>query len=122
VTLGRDVEIRVAGGARVVLGDGVHLGAGCRVEALEGTLRIGARTLVGPRAFVVCLAGLEVGEDCVIGPFAGVGVPPAPGSRGPVDIGARSRLAAHATVASGAAVPAGTVLASYQGLGFTPDA
>jgi len=114
VTLGRDVEVRVADGARVVLGDGVHLGTGCRVEALDGTLRLGARTLVGPRAFVVSLAGLEVGEDCVIGAFAGVGVPPAPGVRGRVEIGARSRIAAHATVDSGATVPAGTVLGSYE--------
>ena len=114
VTLGRDVAIRVAEGAHVVLGDGVHLGSGCRLEALEGTLRLGARTLVGPRAFVVSLAGLEVGADCTIGGFAGVGVPAAPGRSGPVTIGERSRVAAHATVASGATVPPGTVLASYE--------
>ena len=115
VTLGRDVAIRVARDARVVLGDGVHLGAGCRLEALEGTLRIGARTLVGPRAFVIGLAGLEVGEDCTIGAFAGVGVPGAPGRRGPVSIGPRSRIAAHATVTSGATLPPGSTLASYEG-------
>ncbi len=62
VTLGRDVAVRVAKGADVVLGDGVHLGSGCRLEALEGTLRLGARTVVGPRAFVVSLAGMEVGR------------------------------------------------------------
>ena len=122
VTLERDVAIRVAKGAQVALGEGVHLGAGCRLEALEGTLRIGARTLVGPRAFVVSLAGMEVGEDCSIGDFAGVGVPGAPGRRGPVTIGARSRIAAHATVDSGATLPPGTVLASYEGVGFTPYA
>ena len=68
-----------------MLGDGVQLGAGCRLEALEGTLRLGARTVVGPRAFVVSLAGMEVGEDCTIGDFAGVGVPGAPGRVGPRD-------------------------------------
>ena len=73
----------VAEGADVVLGDGVHLGSGCRLEALDGTLRLGARTLVGPRAFVVSLAGMEVGADCTIGDFAGVGVPAAPGRSGP---------------------------------------
>jgi acetyltransferase-like isoleucine patch superfamily enzyme len=122
VTLGRDVAIRVAKGAQVVLGDGVHLGAGCRLEAVEGTLRLGARTLVGPRAFVVGLAGMDVGEDCVIGDFAGVGVPGAPGRRGPVAIGARSRIAAHATVDSGATLAPGTILASYEGAEFAPDA
>jgi acetyltransferase-like isoleucine patch superfamily enzyme len=108
------VAVRVAEGALVVLGDGVHLGAGCRLEALDGTLRVGARTLVGPRAFVVSLAGMEVGADCTIGGFAGVGVPAAPGRTGPVTIGKRSRIAAHATVASGATVAPGTQLASYE--------
>ena len=114
VTLGRGVAIRAAGGAQVVLGDGVHLGSGCRLDALDGTLRLGARTLVGPRAFVVSLAGMEVGEDCTIGGFAGVGVPAAPDRSGPVTIGAGARIAAHATVASGATGPPGTVLASYE--------
>jgi len=114
VTLGRDVAIRVAEGADVVLGDGVHLGSGCRLEALEGTLRLGSRTLVGPRAFVVSLAGMEVGADCTIGAFAGIGVPAEPGTAGPVTIGEGSRIAAHATVASGVSLPPGTVLASYE--------
>jgi len=105
VTLGRGAAIRVARDARVVLGDGVHLGPGCRVEALAGTLRLGARTLVGQRAFVIALDGLETGEDCVIGDFAGVGVPPGPGVAGPVRLGARVRIAAHETVASGTSVP-----------------
>ena len=122
VTLGRDVAIRIAKGAEVVLGDGVHLGTGCRLEAHAGTLRLGARTVVGPRAFVVSLAGMDVGEDCTIGDFAGVGVPGAPGRRGAVTIGARSRIAAHATVDSGATVAPGSVLASYEGVEFTPDA
>ena len=80
VTLGRDVAIRVAEGAGVVLGDGVYLGSGCRLEALDGTLRLGARTLVGPRAFVVSLAGMEVGADCTIGGFAGRRRPGGPGA------------------------------------------
>ena len=122
VTLGRDVAIRIARGAEVVLGDGVHLGAGCRLEAHAGTLRLGAGTVVGPRAFVISLAGMDVGEDCTIGDFAGVGVPGAPGRPGPVAIGARSRIAAHATVDSGATVAPGSVLASYEGVDFTPDA
>jgi carbonic anhydrase/acetyltransferase-like protein (isoleucine patch superfamily) len=121
VSLGRGVAVRVAAGADVVLGDGVHLGDGCRLEALDGRLRLGARTLVGPRAFVVSLAGMEVGEDCVIGDFAGVGVPGAPGRSGPVAIGARSRIAAHGTVESGATVPAGSVLGSYLPANATPD-
>ena len=65
---------------------------------------------------------MDVGEDCTIGDFAGVGVLGAPGRHGPVAIGARSRIAAHATVDSGATVAPGSVLASYEGVDFTPDA
>jgi hypothetical protein len=39
-----------------------------------------------------------------------------------VAIGARSRIAAHATVDSGATLAPGTVLASYEGAEFAPDA
>jgi hypothetical protein len=39
-----------------------------------------------------------------------------------VTIGARSRIAAHATVESGATVAPGTALAAYQGAHFTPNA
>src|SRR3954469_10084441 len=113
VTLARGAAVRVADGAEVVLGDGVHLGTGCRVEALSGSLRIGPRTLVGPRAFVIALDGLEIGPDCGIGALAGGGGEGAAGARGPVRIGARARVAAHATVASGATVAPGTVVPSY---------
>ena len=122
VTLGRDVAVRVAKGAAVVLGDGVRLGSGCRLEALEGTLQLGARTVVGPRAFVVSLAGMELGEDCTIGDFAAVGIPGGPGLVGRVTIGEWSRIAPHATVESGATVAPGTVLASYQVAQFVPNA
>jgi hypothetical protein len=39
-----------------------------------------------------------------------------------VTIGERSRVAAHATVDSGATLAPGSVLASYEGADFTPDA
>jgi len=51
-----------------------------------------------------------------------VGVVPAPGEAGPVAIGERARIGAHATVASGASVPADAVLGSYQGCGFASGA
>ena len=118
VRLGRDAQVRIARGARVELGEGCYLGDGCRVEAVAGTLRIGARARVGPRAFVIGHADVTLGAGCVIGDFAAVGVLDAPGRIGPVVVGESARIAAHATVGSGATVPAGAVLGSYEGRGL----
>jgi acetyltransferase-like isoleucine patch superfamily enzyme len=113
VRLGRDAQLRIARGARVVLGDGCYLGDGCRIEAVSGTVRVGPRALVGPRAFVVGHADVTLGAGCVVGDFAAVGVLGAPGRVGPVTVGDGARLAAHATVVSGDSVAAGGFVAGY---------
>jgi acetyltransferase-like isoleucine patch superfamily enzyme len=122
VRLGRDAQVRIARGARVVLEDGCYLGPGCRVEALEGTVRVGAGALVGARTFVIGHRDVVLGAGCVVGDFAAIGIVPAPGSVGQVTVGERARVGAHATVASGASLPAGAVLGSYEGRGFPPGA
>jgi acetyltransferase-like isoleucine patch superfamily enzyme len=122
VRIGRDARVRIARGARVVLDEGCWLGAGCRIDAVEGTVRVGAGAMVGARTFVIGHHDVTLGAGCVIGDFAAVGVVPAPGKAGPVSIGPRARVAAHATVASGASLPAGAVLGSHQGCGFAPGA
>ena len=53
VLVGRDVELRAEPGARLVIGDGVALGDGARLEARGGTLRVGAGTAVGEHAMLV---------------------------------------------------------------------
>jgi carbonic anhydrase/acetyltransferase-like protein (isoleucine patch superfamily) len=113
VTLGRGVRVNVAPGARVVLGDGCFLGDGARIEAVAGEVRIGARTLVGARAIVVGLAGVSIGEDCVIGEFAAVTPGDPPLRREPVTIDDRVRIGAHAAVEGGATLAAGAVVGSY---------
>lgn len=113
VTLGRGVRVNVAPGARVVLGDECFLGDGARIEAVAGEVRIGARTLIGARAIVVGLAGVSIGEDCVVGEFAAVAPGDPPLRREPVRIGDRVRIGAHAAVLPGATLAAGTVVGSY---------
>jgi UDP-3-O-[3-hydroxymyristoyl] glucosamine N-acyltransferase len=122
VTLGRGARIEVARDASVVLGDGVHLGAGARVEAAAGAVGIGARTLVGDRVFVVGLAGVEIGRDCVLGDFAAVGVAAGPGAPRATRLGDRVRLGAHAVVEAGAQIAPGSVVGSYALVNCTPDA
>lgn len=113
VTLGRRVRVSVTPGARVVLGDECFLGDGVRIEAMAGEVRIGARTLVGARAIVVSLAGVSIGEDCVLGEFAAVTPGGPPLRHEPVEIGDRVRLGAHAAVHPGVKLAPGTVVGSY---------
>jgi len=58
-----DVNVIIEG--RVVLGDGVHIGAGCVLRDIE----IGAGSLV--REYCV-LEDSRIGQNCIIGPFARV--------------------------------------------------
>ena len=86
-----------------MIGDGVALGDGARLQARGGTLRVGADTAVGDHAM---LAGaVEVGRECVVGPWAR--------AEGDARLADRARLAAHAVALSGARVGAGAVVASY---------
>ena len=65
---------------------------------------------------------MTLGAGCVIGDFAAVGELGGPGRVGPVVVGEGARVTAHATVDSGAVVPAGGKVGSYEGAGFAPDA
>jgi len=66
----RGVRIAVRAGARVVLEDGCVLGAGCRIEAHGGSVRIGPGARLGERCVLVALAGVDVGAGCVVGDWA----------------------------------------------------
>jgi carbonic anhydrase/acetyltransferase-like protein (isoleucine patch superfamily) len=103
VVIGRDVVLRAAPGARVIVGDGAALGDGARVEARGGELRIGSGTVVGEHAM---LAGaVTVGRECVIGAWAR--------AEGDATLEDRARLAAHGVALAGARVGAGAVVGSY---------
>jgi UDP-3-O-[3-hydroxymyristoyl] glucosamine N-acyltransferase len=103
VAIGRGAIVCAAPGARVVLEDGAALGAGARVEARGGELRIGAGAVLGARASVAGAA--SVGAECVIGDWARV--------EGDAVLEPRARLAAHAVALGGARVGAGAVVGSY---------
>jgi carbonic anhydrase/acetyltransferase-like protein (isoleucine patch superfamily) len=103
VLVGRDVVLRAAPGARVVVRAGAALGDGARIEARGGTLTIGPQTAIGDHA---SLAGaVTVGPECVIGDWAR--------AEGDARLDARARLAAHAVALGGAHVGAGAIVGSY---------
>jgi acetyltransferase-like isoleucine patch superfamily enzyme len=122
----RGVRITTAPGARVILERDCMLGAGCRIEAKGGTVRIGPRARLGERTVLVALAGIDVGADCVVGEWAMVcdaqptGDDPEhptrlqPVKAQPLRIGDRARIGAHAAILAGARIAPGELVGSYE--------
>jgi acetyltransferase-like isoleucine patch superfamily enzyme len=61
VAVGRDVELTVAPGAQLVLGDGCRIGERTRIVVNEGRVEVGAGAVIGPRCTIVAHAGVTVG-------------------------------------------------------------
>ena len=114
--VGRGVRISVAPGARVVLDDGGVLEPGSRIEALDGTVRIGPGARIGERAVIVARAGVDVGAHCDVGDWAvSADTDPAFAERAaPVRLGDGARIGLHAAVVAGATVAAGEVVGPYE--------
>jgi acetyltransferase-like isoleucine patch superfamily enzyme len=103
VRIGRDVVLRVAPGARLVIRTGAALGDGARLEASGGELRVGADAAIGAHA---SLAGtVVVGRECVVGDWAR--------AEGDAHFEDRARLSAHAVALAGARVGEGAIIGSY---------
>jgi acetyltransferase-like isoleucine patch superfamily enzyme len=125
----RDVRIVVARGGRVVLEDGCLLGAGCRIDAVGGVVRVGPGARIGARAVIVAHERVELGAGCVIGEWALVcdaeptyADPERPTRLQPIRIAAvrvgdGARVGAHATIHAGAKVRPAQVVASYSSVG-----
>jgi acetyltransferase-like isoleucine patch superfamily enzyme len=58
----RGIIVDVSPGAEVVIDDSARLGAGCRIHARGGAVRIGAGAVLGERCVLVAHAGIEIGE------------------------------------------------------------
>ncbi|WP_270886629.1 acyltransferase [Pedococcus sp. 5OH_020] len=66
--IGPDVRFEVREGyGRLVVGAYTHFGAHSRVRAHEGTLRIGAKTVIGIRNTVNCWLDISIGAACLFG-------------------------------------------------------
>jgi acetyltransferase-like isoleucine patch superfamily enzyme len=66
--IGPDVRFEVRDGyARLVIGAYTHFGAHARVRAHEGTLRIGAKSVIGIRNTINCWLDISVGSACLFG-------------------------------------------------------
>jgi acetyltransferase-like isoleucine patch superfamily enzyme len=109
----------------VVIARGASVGAGARIEAVGGVVRLGPGARLGERAVVVSHAGVEIGPRAVVGGWAAVeGAAPTyddpeapvreqPLRRGPVTIGAGAVVGPHAVLGPGVVVPAGRVVEPY---------
>ena len=55
------------GYGRLVIGAYTHFGAHARVRAHEGTLRIGAKSVIGIRNTINCWIDISIGDACLFG-------------------------------------------------------
>jgi carbonic anhydrase/acetyltransferase-like protein (isoleucine patch superfamily) len=125
VTAGRGVRLAIARHATVVLGDGVELGERSRIEAVAGSVRIGAGTRLGEGVTLAATGGIEIGARSLLGDhvlvvdadptFADVETPVRLQRLqvAPVRIGAGARIGAHAALLAGAQVGERAVIGSY---------
>ncbi|MHA3701426.1 acyltransferase [Jatrophihabitans sp. YIM 134969] len=67
VFLDRDVDVKLERGrGRLVLGPWTHLGRGSSIRCHEGTLRIGAKCVVGQRSTINTYLDVEIGEAVIM--------------------------------------------------------
>ncbi len=66
VFFGRGLELQIARGARVEFGRFVWVGDGTKVRCHEGTVEIGAKTVLGQECTISAYKRVRIGEQCVI--------------------------------------------------------
>jgi len=126
-------RVRVAPGARVVLGPDVRLGPDSRIEAVAGTVRLGAGTALGERAVIVAHESVEIGARVAIGGWVALSdVAPTfedverplrkqPLRHAPIRVGDGAVLGPHASLGPDATVAAGEAVSAYAVLPAVPE-
>jgi len=126
-------RVRVAPGARVVLGPDVRLGPESRIEAVAGTVRLGAGTALGERAVIVAHESVEIGARVAIGGWVALSdVAPTfedverplrkqPLRHAPIRVGDGAVLGPHASLGPDATVAAGEAVSAYAVLPAVPE-
>jgi acetyltransferase-like isoleucine patch superfamily enzyme len=64
--LGRHLQIQIRRGARVSFGRFVWLGTGTKIRCHEGSVEIGAKTVLGQECTISAYQRVRIGEQCVI--------------------------------------------------------
>jgi acetyltransferase-like isoleucine patch superfamily enzyme len=135
VFLGRRSRLYARPGhARLVVGPWVHVGEATRLLAHEGTLRVGAKTVLGHDTTVTCYLDVEIGRACLLAdwvyvcdfdhrtedltrPIKDQGI-----VKSPVRIGADCWLGTKVSVLRGSDIGTGAVIAAHAVVrGPVPD-
>jgi acetyltransferase-like isoleucine patch superfamily enzyme len=66
VFFGRGLELQISRGARIDFGRFVWLGDGTKVRCHEGSVVIGAKTVIGQECTISAYRRVQIGEQCVI--------------------------------------------------------
>lgn len=125
VFIGKNVTLTARNGyGRLILGKWIHLGEGNLLNAHEGTLRVGSKTVFGRNNTIQSYLDIEVGGSCIIADsvyicdfdhvFSDINVPIKDQGlvKTPVRIGPDCWIANKVSVLRGTTVGAGSVLAA----------
>jgi acetyltransferase-like isoleucine patch superfamily enzyme len=125
VAVGRDVQLSLAPGALLVLGDGCRIGERTRIVVNHGVVEVGAGAIIGPRCTIVAHAGVSIGagawlqEGTVIVDFDHVfddverPIRAQPLTAGAVTIGEGARIGLGASVLRGVSVGARAIVGPH---------
>lgn len=117
------IVLDVSPGAEVDIDDSAVLGAGCRIHARGGRVRIGAGAVLGERCVLIAHAGIDIGDGAVLADeVVAIDFEPThddvetpvrlqPLRAEPIVVGAGARVGIAAALQAGARVPAGATVA-----------
>jgi len=123
VAIGRRARVRIAPGARVILGEGTRIGERLTIDAVAGRVRIGPHAWLGDEVRILACADVTVGARCVLHDGAAIltslpahADPDAPAARRAPDTAAVT-LRPGARLREGAAVEPGVTVAAGAEVG-----
>lgn len=115
--------VKIVGGPRMAIADGVRLMEHCSLWATErGSIEIGLRTYVGSHTWIVANESVRIGADVLIAPFCyvqdtdhgfadpSVPISSQPSVSAPIDIEDDVWIGAHSVVTRGVRIGRGAVI------------
>lgn len=70
--IGMNVRINISKGYELSFGNNVYIDDFCRLECIKGNIHIGNNSFLNTNCNIISLAGIRIGENCLLGSNIGV--------------------------------------------------